>query len=172
MAVCFPDSGKCLASVTPAASSATQLPATDSCYLIGEPGFRSTNGQPLQRPSTVIRIKAMSTATVWKFLVRKPKSLYKQLFIKDRWVAARTLYGQTTGEDARTPSQLAKDFDLPLEAVSEAIAYCESNPPEIREDWEREQALIRAIGMDDPDQRASAKPRLLSPQDRARIGRT
>jgi uncharacterized protein (DUF433 family) len=80
----------------------------------------------------------MHTSTTWKYLARKPRSVYKQLFVKDRWVAARTLYGQTLGEDARTPEALAKDYDLPLEAVREAIAYCQSNPPEIREDWERE----------------------------------
>ena len=113
----------------------------------------------------------MSTSTLWKYLVRKPKSSYQQLFIKDRWVAARTLYGQTMGEDARTLEQVAADFQLPLEAVREAIAYCESNPPEIHEDWEREQALIRAIGMDDPAERDNAPPRLLSPQERARINR-
>ena len=108
-------------------------------------------------------------ATVWKYLVRKPKSNYKQLFIKDRWIAARTLYGETMGEDARTAAQVAVDFGLPLEAVHEAIAYCESDPPEIRADWEREEALIRATGMDDPNYRYHAQPRLLSPQDRAEI---
>ena len=78
----------------------------------------------------------------YKYLARKPKSVYKQLFIKDRWIAARTIFGQTLGEDARTPEALAKDFNLPLEAVREAIAYCESDPPEIREDWEREESSI------------------------------
>jgi hypothetical protein len=86
----------------------------------------------------------METITKWKYLVRKPKSNYQQLFIKDRWVAARTLFGQTVGEDARTPDQLAADYRLPLEAVLEAIAYCESNPAEICEDWQREQSLIDA----------------------------
>jgi uncharacterized protein (DUF433 family) len=109
---------------------------------------------------------------MWKYLERKPKSVYKQLFIKERWIAARTLYGQAMGEDARTPAQIASDFDLPLEAVREAIAYCESNPPEFREDWEREQALSHAIGAEDPNYRYHATPRLLSPQDRAGINRS
>jgi hypothetical protein len=110
----------------------------------------------------------MSTPT-WKYLVPKPKSNYKQLFVKDRWIAARTLYGQTLGEDARTAEEVAVDFGLPLEAVREAIAYCESNPPEVHEDWQREQALMQAAGIDDPEYRYSAKPRLLSPQQRTRL---
>ncbi len=114
----------------------------------------------------------MSTPTPrWQYLVPKPKSLYKQLFVKDRWVAARTLYGEYVGEDARTAEELAEDFNVPLEAVREAIAYCESNPPEVREDWEREQALMEATGMNDPNYKYHAKPRLLSPEERHRINR-
>ena len=73
----------------------------------------------------------MSTNASWKFLSRKPKSLYKQLFIHDegRWVSARTIYGQAVGDGARTREQLAEDYNLPLEAVQAAIAYCESGPP-------------------------------------------
>ncbi len=88
----------------------------------------------------------MNSLTEWKYLARKPGSAYKQLFIKDRWIAARTLYGQTVGEEARWPEELARDYDLPLEIVLEAVAYCESKPKEIREDWEREQEAIRANG--------------------------
>jgi hypothetical protein len=105
----------------------------------------------------------MSTTAVWKHSDRKPKSLYKQLFVKDRWVAARTLHGQSQGEDARTPAELAADFGLSVEAVLEAIAYCES-PPEIQEDWQREQALSHAIGTDDPNYRYHATPSGAFPQ--------
>src|SRR4051812_32968242 len=100
----------------------------------------------------------METFAKWKYLVRKPKSNYQQLFIKDRWVAARTLFGQAVGEDSRTPGQLAADYQLPLEAVLEAIAYCESNPPEIREDWEREQSAINAAGTNASLPQATAPP--------------
>jgi uncharacterized protein (DUF433 family) len=105
----------------------------------------------------------------WKYLARKPKSQYRQLFVKDRWVAARTLYGQSVGEDSRTPEEIADDFDLPLEAVLEAIAYCQGNPPEIRQDWEREEALVRATGMDNPEQARLGKPKLLTPQELKRL---
>ena len=100
----------------------------------------------------------METITKWKYLVRKPKSAYQQLFINDRWVAARTLFGQSVGEDSRTPEQLATDYRLPLEAVLEAIAYCASNPPEIREDWQREQSVIDDIGTNDTIPRSAPPP--------------
>lgn len=78
----------------------------------------------------------------WKWLERDPKSSLKQLSIKDRRVRARTLYGLTQGEDAMTPEEVAESYGLPLEAVREAIAYCESDPPEIRQDWEDEERSI------------------------------
>jgi hypothetical protein len=66
-----------------------------------------------------------------------------------------------------TPEEIAEAYLVPLEAVLEAIAYCDSDPPEIREDFEREQKLIEATGMNDPNYKG--KPRPLSIEDRRRI---
>jgi uncharacterized protein (DUF433 family) len=77
----------------------------------------------------------MSTLpTSYKYLTRKPKSVYKQLFIRDRWISARTLYGKYVNEESpMTPEEIAADYNLPLEAVLESIAYCESgNRPRLR----------------------------------------
>jgi uncharacterized protein (DUF433 family) len=104
----------------------------------------------------------MSTVTQYKYLERDPKSSYKQLSIKGRRIKARTLYGKyVSEEEPRTPQQIAKDYDLPVEAVLEAIAYCESDPPEIREDFEREERLMESYGMNDPNYKYHGKPRLL-----------
>ncbi len=84
----------------------------------------------------------------WVYLARKPGSLYRQLFIKDRNIAARTLYGHfVSEEEPRNEEQIGADYQLPIEAVREAIAYCESNPPELDEDYAAEEALEAAIGM-------------------------
>jgi len=113
----------------------------------------------------------MSTnAKPYKYLVRKPKSVYKQLFIKERWIAARTLYGMHAREESPlTPEEIAADYDLPLEAVHEAIAYCESNPPELAEDHAREEAVMQATGMNDPGY--DGRPKVLTPQEMSRLRR-
>ena len=112
-----------------------------------------------------------STATTWKYLERDSKSSYKQLSIKGRRIRARTLYGMyMSAEEPRTPEEIAADFNLPLEAVKEAIAYCQSDPPEIKEDFEREERIMEATGMNDPDYKYGGKYRILSPQERARLG--
>jgi uncharacterized protein (DUF433 family) len=106
----------------------------------------------------------------YKYLARKPKSVYKQLFIKDRWISARTLYGMNVSEEMpMTPEEIAADYNLPLEAVLEAIAYCESNPPELAQDYAREQAVMEATGMNDPNYKYHPQPKVLTPQEMARL---
>jgi uncharacterized protein (DUF433 family) len=98
----------------------------------------------------------MSTPREWKYLAPNPRSLYKQLFVKGTRIRARSLYGWLAhnkadkAEGGRTPEELAADFNLPLEAVLEAIAYVESNPPELASDYAAEEALAKATGMDTP----------------------
>lgn len=113
----------------------------------------------------------MSTnSTAYKYLVRKPKSVYKQLFVKERWISARTLYGMyARDESPMTPEEIAADYDLPLDAVVEAIAYCESNPPELTEDYAREEAVMQATGMNDPSY--DGQPKVLTPQEMSRLRR-
>ena len=86
-----------------------------------------------------------SVSVQYKYLAPNPKSSYKQLFVKGTRLRARVLYGSYLSEDEpRTVEQLAADYNLPIEAVKEAIAYCESNPPELLEDYRREAALVEA----------------------------
>ena len=97
--------------------------------------------------------------------------LYQQLFVKGRNIAARTLYGDYVNEETpMTPEEIAADRSLPLEIVLEAIAYCESNPPEIAADWAADEALAEATGMNDPNYYKN-KRKVLSPQERARLNK-
>jgi hypothetical protein len=75
------------------------------------------------------------------------------------------------GDGARTREQLAEDYNLPLEAVQEAIAYCESDPPEIAQDWAAEEVLVEADGMNDLNYKYQGNRRLLSSQEMARLNR-
>lgn len=113
-----------------------------------------------------------TTSTQYAHLAPNPKSRYRQLFVKGTRIRARVLYGWYACEDPMTAEEIAAEFGLPVEAVREAIAYCESNPPELQEDYAREEALIEASGMNEPDYRFHPSPRLLSPQEIARIRRS
>ncbi len=111
------------------------------------------------------------TPRQWKYLEPRVGSSYKQLYIKGKEIWAWTIYcGFMSEKEPRTPEQLAEDFDIPLEAVHEAIAYGQSDPPEVHEDYRKCQRLTEAIGMNDPAVWRIGKPRPLTVEDRARLG--
>lgn len=107
--------------------------------------------------------------TTYVYLAPNPKSVYTQLFVKGTRIRARVLYGWYACEEPMPPEQIAIEFNLPLEAVRESIAYCESNPPELADDYEREEALSEAAGMNEPGYKFHSIPKLLDPQNIARI---
>ena len=110
------------------------------------------------------------TTTTWKHLAPNPKSAYTQLFIRGTRIRARVLYGMfMSDEEPMTPAEIAADFNLPLEAVQEAIAYCQTDPPEIKKDFEREERLMEACGMNDPDYKYGGKFKLIPPEEITRI---
>jgi uncharacterized protein (DUF433 family) len=108
-------------------------------------------------------------STTYVHLAPNPKSAYKQLFVKGTRIRARVLYGWYACEEPLPPEETALQFNLPVEAVREAIAYCESNPPELAEDYAREDALSEAAGMNEPGYKLHPVPKLLDPQEIARI---
>jgi uncharacterized protein (DUF433 family) len=110
--------------------------------------------------------------TRWKFLERDPKSSYRQLSIKGRRIKARTLYGRfMSDEDTQTIDEIANDYTLPIEAVREAIAYCESAPPELRQDYRYDEMMMEARGMNDPNYKYHGRPKPITTEERARIRR-
>ncbi len=108
--------------------------------------------------------------TAWKHLAPNPKSAYKQLFLKGRRIRARDLYRAfMSAEEPMTPAEIAADYNLPLEAVEEAIAYCQTDPSEIKSDFEREERIMEATGMNDPKYKYGGKYKMLSPEEIVRI---
>jgi uncharacterized protein (DUF433 family) len=108
------------------------------------------------------------TLSTWKYLDRRPGSSYQQLCIKGKHIWAWTQF--MNEKEPRTPEQLAEDFDLPLEAVREAIEYCRTDPREIREDNRKDDLQAEATGMKDPAYKHSGKPRPLATEERVRLG--
>lgn len=69
----------------------------------------------------------MNATITYIHLEPRPKSNYRQLFVKGRRVRAEVLYRATIGPDAQPPENVAADFHVPLEAVLESIDYATSN---------------------------------------------
>lgn len=92
----------------------------------------------------------MSEQREYKYLGPRLGSLYRQFFFKGRGLRAETLYRETVGLEPRTPEEVAEDFDVPLEAVYEAIDYCLRNEDLLRQEREEDWAAMRARGLDKP----------------------
>ncbi len=113
------------------------------------------------------------TRREWKYLAPNPKSAYKQLFVKGTRIRAEVLYGMLVDGDPpeyASAEEVAADMDLPVEAVREAIAYCEADPPEVREDHAGEEARMKATGMMDENGNYTGQYKILPPEERARLG--
>jgi len=114
------------------------------------------------------------TSTTYRYLAPRPKSGYRQLFIKGTRIRAEIVYGYTvpSAEDGfcQAPEEVAADFGLPVEAVLEAIAYCKSNPPEIEMDHRREDLIAELSGMNHPEYKWNPKKyrRQVDPAELAR----
>ena len=83
----------------------------------------------------------------YKYLARREGSHYRQLFYKGRNLRAETLFRQTVGLEPQTPEEVAEDYDVPVEAVLEAIAYCTRNEDLLRQERERDLGDLRGVDL-------------------------
>ena len=89
-----------------------------------------------------------TTATPYQHLEPRPGSNYRQWFLKGRRIRAAVVYEAIHGPDPCTPEEFARDYQVPLEAVHEALDYVARNLPLIEQERDREAADIRARGLD------------------------
>src|SRR5207244_1147052 len=92
--------------------------------------------------------KVMSIQIQYEFLESRPRSNYKQLWVKGRHIRAEVLYRYTVGPEPESPEQVAKEYDLPVGAVLEAIEYCTRNRDLLDVERSHEEADLRARGLD------------------------
>ncbi len=88
-----------------------------------------------------------NTATQYQHLEPRPGSNYRTLFLKGRRIRAAVVYEAIHGPDPYTPEEFAQDFQVPLEAVVEALDYVAKNLPIIEQERDREAAGLRARGL-------------------------
>src|SRR5580692_7723853 len=88
----------------------------------------------------------MSTNGEYKHLKPKRGSRYRQLFYGR--IRAEVLYRETVGTEPLTAEEVAKEYNVPLEAVLEAIDYCVKNAALLDAERAREDAEIRTAGRD------------------------
>jgi uncharacterized protein (DUF433 family) len=88
----------------------------------------------------------MGEAVDDRHLAPREGSGYRQAFVEGRNLRAETLYRATIGAEPMTPEDVARDYDVPPEAVHEAIHYCLRNAALLQEEREADWAESRARG--------------------------
>jgi uncharacterized protein (DUF433 family) len=82
----------------------------------------------------------------YQHLEARPGSNYRQLWLKGRRIRAAVVDEVVHGPDPRTPEEFAQEYQVPLEAVLEALDYVARNRPLIEQERDREVANLRARG--------------------------
>jgi hypothetical protein len=81
----------------------------------------------------------MVESTGYVHLGPREGSAYHRYFVKGRNLRAETLFRATVGPEPMTLDDVARDYDVPIEAVREAIDYCLRNAALLKqerdEDW-------------------------------------
>jgi uncharacterized protein (DUF433 family) len=93
---------------------------------------------------------ATETQIQYQHLESRPGSNYRQLFLKGRRIRTAIVDEAIHGPDPRSPEEFAADFQVPLEAVLEALDYVARNKSLIEHERDREAAILGARGLDGP----------------------
>ena len=121
----------------------------------------------------------MDVEKKYQYLEQRQGSLYRQPFIKGTRIRVEIPYVRTVdGEDeveghipGDSPEEVATDLNIPLEAVFEAIDYCQKHWDVVVADHAREDRLMEASGMNHPDYKYNPKKyyKLLTPEEWVQI---
>lgn len=88
-----------------------------------------------------------NTETQYQHLEPRPGSNYRTLFLKGRRIRAAIVDRVIHGPEPRTPEEFAADFEVPLEAVLEALDYASKNRDLIEQERKRSDDRLRARGL-------------------------
>jgi hypothetical protein len=102
------------------------------------------------RPDTGGAAVTTKTETHYQHLEPRPGSNYKTLFLKGRRIRAAVVDQAVHGPDPFTPEEFAREYQVPLVAVLEALDYVAKNRPLIEQERDCEAARLRARGLIGP----------------------
>ena len=88
----------------------------------------------------------MGSSGHYKYLKPKRGSLYSQLFYGR--IRAEVSDRETVGPEPLLPEQVANEYGVPVDAVLEAIDYCVRNKDLLDSERAKEDADIKANGLD------------------------
>ena len=86
------------------------------------------------------------TTTQWQYLEKRPHPWRQQLCFKGRRLKAFDVWSDMIVNDM-TPQEAALNWELPLDAIEEAIEYCQTHQDLLRREAEEERHRLEAKGI-------------------------
>ena len=118
-----------------------------SLQELKEKAYRLSISDRLALVSAVIQsLQNTSSVEDWQYLVARPHAWRKQLYVKGRKLLASTVW-QDMVVNQLLPEQAAKNWDLPLAAICEAIQYCESHQELLKLEADEERYRLELKGV-------------------------
>lgn len=93
-----------------------------------------------------INMTTNTSKTQWQFLEPRLSSWRKQLYLKGRKLTAFTVWSDMIANED-TLDETADNWDLPIEAIKEAIEYCENNQELLKFEAEEERRYLEERGV-------------------------
>ncbi len=90
------------------------------------------------------------TEPQYQHLEPRPGSNYRQWFLKGRRIRTAVVHEAIHGPDPYTPEEFAREFQVPLEAVHEALDDVARNQALIEKERDKAAARLDARGLDRP----------------------
>jgi uncharacterized protein (DUF433 family) len=87
-----------------------------------------------------------SAKTQWQYLEQRPDSWRKQLYLKGKKLLARNVWSDTLVNEWSI-EETADNWDLPVEAVSEAIEYCQTHQELLAQEADEERHYLEENGV-------------------------
>jgi uncharacterized protein (DUF433 family) len=94
------------------------------------------------------------TTTQWQYLESRPHSWRQQLYFKGKRLKAFDVWMDMI-VNKETPEEAAENWDLPLNAIREAIEYCQTHQELLKREAEEERRYLEERGI-------SLEPRVIN----------
>ena len=86
------------------------------------------------------------TTTQWQYLEKRPHSWRQQLYLKGRKLRAHNVWSDMI-VNQWSEAETAYNWDLPLEAVREAVKYCQTHQELLQQEAEAERQYLEKQGV-------------------------
>jgi uncharacterized protein (DUF433 family) len=118
-----------------------------SLQELKEQAYKLSVSDRLALVSAIIQsLQSNSQTEDWQYLVARPHTWRKQLYVKGRKLLASIVW-QDMVANQMSPDQVAENWNLPLSAIDEVIRYCETHQELLKLEADEERYRLEEKGV-------------------------